>query len=88
MNNHEYHFLTGQDLKHFKRMYLENAGPTGDVSFDNFKEIVLPYNKFSRPIVNSNLDKIKKRIKESSSSDGEDIVLSTSYYQELIYFYR
>ncbi len=80
MNSKEIQFLTGSDIKHledqFDRKVRVKSDRNEEISFNDFKEIVNSFYKFqknSTPTAEL-LEKIRKKLKDSVSSEGELVV--------------
>jgi hypothetical protein len=68
----EFHSLSATEVKNFDRLFQEAAGENGEeIAYEDFKEIVLSYNKFNKNVSINILDKIKKKLKEGMSSQQE-----------------
>lgn len=72
------HYLAPSEMKHFEKQFNENPGATyNEIPFDSFKDIVMAYSRFNKVVVNTCLDKIKKKVKEITSSQSDkELVIS------------
>ena len=77
MEDQEFNNSLSKEYKYFDNLFFEFAGENSSISLENYKEIVLSYNKFNRNIVSNQLDKLRKRLRETSSSTFEtDLLIS------------
>ena len=80
MKNSEIHFLTNIDIKYLeeqfdRRIRVKNE-KNEEIFFNDFKDIVLNFYKFSKnqTSIYEKLEKIKKELKDGSSNEGELII--------------
>lgn len=80
MINKEIQFLTGSDIKYLEDQFDRKVRVKGDrneeIFFNDFKEIVSNFYKFQKNSTPTSelLEKIRKKLKDSVSSEGELVV--------------
>ena len=86
MNSKDIQFLTNIDIKYlddqFDRKIRVKNDKNEEIFFSDFKEIVTNFYKFQKNQFSTNdvLDKIRKKLKESTSSEGEIVVRNIFLY--------
>jgi hypothetical protein len=83
--NQDFQFMSATEIKHFAKLFNESLADeqTEEISFEDFREIVLSYSKFNRNISLGLLEKIKKKMKERMSSQSDADLYICNFYMLL-----
>ena len=75
-------FMSNVDLKYFDKMYEEKILDRGGdkILFMDLKDILLNSNKPEKSIINDQLDKLKKKLKEGGGISDNDLYIGIIYF--------
>jgi hypothetical protein len=72
ISSSDYQFISPSEFRVLERKFSEYSNST-EISFDEFKDILISNSIITKEILNPFLDKVKKKLRETGNSDTEQL---------------